>query len=103
MDFIATEPPPPGFHEVHKAFDTARELPQWRDAPVSVGVCRGDGRVVATGVLQDHRQARLFCIQMAALGYAEHESQDGFDRVYVPERWYSDRVSAPQLAVAVAH
>jgi hypothetical protein len=100
MDIIATEPPPPGFHEVHKAFDTARELPLWRDAPVSVGVCRGDGSMVATGVLQDHRQARLFCIQMTALGYAELQAQDGFDRVYVPERWHAGRVSAPALEAA---
>ena len=99
MDFIASEPTPPGFQEVNRAFDIACELPQWREAPVKVGVCRADGRVIATGTFRDHRQARLFCIQMDALGYVEEDARDGFDRVYLPRRWYASAVGN----VAVAH
>lgn len=84
MDLLADRQPP-RFHQVRNAFDVARELPQWRDAPVKVGVCRGDGELLATGTFQDHRQARLFTIQMEALGYREGDAEHGCDRVYVPQ------------------
>jgi hypothetical protein len=100
MDFIASEPTPPGFQEVNKAFDIARELPQWRDAPVKVGVCRGDGQVIATGTFSDHRQARLFCIQMDALGYEEEAGQGEYDRVYMPRDWYAGARTAPVVGRA---
>ena len=93
MDFIATEPTPPGFQEVSRAFDIACELPRWRDAPVRVAVCRADGQVIATGTFGDHRQARLFCIQMDALGYEEEEgARQGCDRIYTPRTWYASAV-----------
>jgi hypothetical protein len=77
---------------VRNAFHVARELPQWRDAPVKVGVCGTDGELLATGVFQDHRQARLFTIQMDALGYREVDAAEGAadrgcDRLYVPGMW----------------
>lgn len=103
MDFIASEPTPPGFQEVNRAFDIARELPQWRDAPVKVGVCRADGQVIATGTFSDHRQARLFCIQMDALGYAEEDARDGFDRIYMPRHWHASAVGNVTVAHPTAH
>jgi hypothetical protein len=87
MQFLAGTPQPPAFQDVRHAFDVALELPQWRDAPVRVGVCRGDGELFATGTFQDHRQARLFTIQMNALGYIECDAGQGCDRLYVPEDW----------------
>ncbi|MBC5766559.1 hypothetical protein [Ramlibacter albus] len=98
MDLLADQPP--GFHEVRNAYTVARELPLWRDAPVKVGVCRGDGELVATGIFGDHRQARLFTIQMTALGYAECEAALGCDRVYVPERWEARGMAVEQALEA---
>ena len=84
MDLIAQHSPA-AFHHVCTAYTVARELPRWRDAPVQVGVCLGDGELAATGCFQDHRQARLFTIQMNALGYQECDGAGhGCDRVYVP-------------------
>jgi hypothetical protein len=87
MDLLAHRQPA-GFNEVHNAYAVALELPRWRDAPVRVGVCAGDGELVATGLFQDHRQARLFTIQMNALGYEECDGAvHGCDRIYVPAAW----------------
>jgi hypothetical protein len=71
---------------VHHAYEVARELPLWRDAPVKVGVLGPTGEPVEVFEFGDHRQARLFTIQMDALGYREHDgAPHGCDRVYVPE------------------
>jgi len=91
MDTIANEPGPAGFDRVRQAFQTSLELPAWRPGTVRIGVARGDGQLVASAVLHDLRQARLFSIQMGGLGYSESTGDKaraaGYDVVFIPRTW----------------
>ena len=91
MDTIANEPAPVGFDRVREAFRTSLELPAWRPGTIRIGVTRGDGHLVATAVLHDLRQARLFSIQMDGLGYSESTGDAartaGCDVVFIPRTW----------------
>lgn len=96
MDILADPPDFAGFHQIRSAFEIARELPQWRARPIRVGVRRTDGELVAAGVLNDDRQARLFSIQMTSLGYrqvdGDEAAEDGCEFVFVPDSWSATRV-----------
>ena len=91
MDTIANEPVPAGFDQVREAFQTSLELPAWRPGTVRIGVARADGQLVATAVLHDLRQARLFSIQMGGLGYSESAGDEaravGCDVLFTPRTW----------------
>lgn len=91
MQTFANVPPPSGFQQVREAFDTSLQLPAWRPGTVRIGVARGDGQMVATAVLHDLRQARLFSIQMDGLGYGETRGDTaeaaGCDVVFTPRLW----------------
>lgn len=91
METIANELEPPGFDLVRQAFETSRQLPAWRPGTVRIGLARADGRLVATGVLHDLRQARLFSIQMGGLGYREADGRQAqaadCDVVFAPRPW----------------
>lgn len=106
MKTFANQPVPAGFADIRKAFDTALALPRLQPACVKVGICRGDGELVATGVLHDRRHARLFAIQMQALGYAEHAAhageplRDGCDVLFRPESWSARQAVAEEATAA---
>lgn len=99
MQTLANQTAPAAFPQILSAFETARELPLWRLAVTRVGVTRSDGALAAQGVLHDHRQLRLFAIQMQALGYAQVEGREGCDVVFEPVAWTAAPVS-PREAIA---
>jgi len=88
METVANQPQPPGFEQIRRAYETALELPEWRPMRIRVGVCRGNGDLIASAEFNDRRQARLFSIQMTDLGYQEAEGGQGCDTLFVP-RYYA--------------
>jgi len=90
MEKMAHQPEPAAYPAILEAFEVSRQLEVWKRAPMSVGVCRADGKLVARGVLEDWRQVRLFSIHMEAMGYGqlilgEEDTMHGCDVVYRPE------------------
>jgi hypothetical protein len=104
MDTIADASEPAGFALVRAAFETSRGLPAWRPGLMKVGLLRSDGRLVATGVFHDLRQARLFSIQMGGLGYTEADGDAaqacGCDAVFAPRLWTFE-AAAQRAAAAI--
>jgi hypothetical protein len=104
MNTVADASEPAGFALVREAFETARGLPAWRPGLVKVGLLRSDGRLVATGVFHDLRQARLFSIQMDGLGYTETDGDAaqacGCDTVFAARLWTFE--AAAQRATVAA-
>lgn len=103
MQHIPDQPQPAAFPAILQAYETARQLPVLKHAPMRVGVCRSaDGEVAACGVLEDYRQVRLFTIQLEAMGYASfllgaEEEMRGCDILFRPRR-----VNAGEALLAAA-
>ena len=100
METVANQPQPPGFQQIRRAYETALELPEWRPTRIRVGVCRGNGELVAAGEFNDRRQARLFSIQMADLGYCELDAGQGCDTLYMPQYYAAHSISHAEAQTA---